>query len=742
MSTEFYYGEPQADLEEPMVQQSLIPEVGAEFAPLGSKRRLTLLSGGSATDTLEIVPLGAGQEVGRSCVLLKFRGRTVMFDCGIHPAYSGMTALPYFDAIADWSEVDLCLVTHFHLDHSGAVPYLLGRSDFKGRIFMTHPTKPICKLLWQDYARVSKISAEENIYNKADIDLAMKLIECSTFHETVRLPDKGISFTAYRAGHVLGAAMYVVEIDGVRVLYTGDFSCELDRHLPAAEIVPAPIHALVVESTYGVQTHEPRPERERRFLQGVHEIVRGGGKCLLPVFALGRAQELLMLLEEYWERNHKELGNIPIFYATPLANKCLRIFETYTAMCSERVQDLANNCKNPWRSMKYVKNLPDATGVDWETKVVGGGPCVVLAAPGMLQSGSSRELFEMWCGEKKNGVVFTGYSVPGTLAHDLQNDPEVVLLPDGRKLLVRCSTRFVSFSAHSDFSQTHSFVRALNVPHVVLVHGEQTLMRRLRGRLLQEFPHASCSSPQNTQAVQLHFTPSAQLLAEAVGSAAAEQYLTNTTESDLKLLVEKRDGQRLILAPNDLKEFAGIHALTVRLSQSVPNVSEGFTLKGLSKRVGQVFDQLVITENALLIADAVTVTFKAADRTANLEWLASPVSDLIADSTLIMISNYDPAQDQDFSDDVINAKIYKAVEIALTEAVGVMQIVGQGTEGGKIYQVLIEDSETLLQIDMDERKIEIINEGVKGPETAEEALENVRQLMRNILASLEPTKPF
>ena len=176
----------------------------------GSKKRLLEIQG----DVMEITPLGAGQEVGRSCVLMKFRGKQIMFDCGIHPAFTGVASLPFFDHIPDIGQIDLCLVTHFHLDHSGAVPYLIGRTDFKGRIFMTHPTKPICKLLWQDFSRVSRIAAEEHIYSRADIDQAMTVIERSTFHETVTLPC-GISFTAYRAGHVLGAAMYVVEIAGV-----------------------------------------------------------------------------------------------------------------------------------------------------------------------------------------------------------------------------------------------------------------------------------------------------------------------------------------------------------------------------------------------------------------------------------------------------------------------------------------------------------------------------------------------
>ncbi|CAK9104855.1 unnamed protein product [Durusdinium trenchii] len=279
-----------------------------------------------------------------------------MFDCGVHPAHSGMSCLPYFDHINP-QEVDLLLVTHFHLDHSGAVPlgYFVSRTEFKGKVFMTHPTRPICKMLWQDYARVSKIAAEDQIFSSEDIGKTVEQIELLDYHEERQF--RGIKFSCFRAGHVLGAAMFMINIGGIRVLYTGDYSREEDRHLPQAEIPNVRIHVLIVESTYGVMNHEPREQREQRFTNSVHQIVRQGGKCLLPVFALGRAQEILLILEDYWERN-SDLHEIPIFYNSPMATKCLRIFETYTNMCSLSVQEQANRCNNPW-ILKYIQNMPD-----------------------------------------------------------------------------------------------------------------------------------------------------------------------------------------------------------------------------------------------------------------------------------------------------------------------------------------------------------------------------------------------
>ena len=112
------------------------------------------------SDTLEITPLGSGCEVGRSCVLLKFCDKTVMFDCGIHPAFNGLVSLPYFDEI-DPSKIDLLLVTHFHLDHCGALPYFLEKTEFNGKCYMTHPTKAIYKLLLSDYVKVSHVNTED-----------------------------------------------------------------------------------------------------------------------------------------------------------------------------------------------------------------------------------------------------------------------------------------------------------------------------------------------------------------------------------------------------------------------------------------------------------------------------------------------------------------------------------------------------------------------------------------------------
>lgn len=224
--------------------------------------------------------------------------------------------------------------------------------------------------------------------------------------------------------------MYMIDIAGLKVLYTGDYSREEDRHLVKAEVPPTRPDVLIVESTYGVQSLEGREEKELRFTNLVHSIIRRGGHVLLPTFALGRAQELLLILDEYWKK-HPDLHSVPIYYASSLARKCMAVYQTYIHTMNSNIRSRFARRDNPFvfkyvlsysspysasfKSLfRHISNVPQARG--WERKIAEGPPCVVLASPGMLQSGTSRELFELWAPDSRNGLIVTGYSVEGTPA--------------------------------------------------------------------------------------------------------------------------------------------------------------------------------------------------------------------------------------------------------------------------------------------------------------------------------------
>ncbi|KAG0259233.1 Cleavage and polyadenylation specificity factor subunit 3 [Actinomortierella ambigua] len=584
---------------------------------------------GDKSDLMEITPLGAGSEVGRSCHVLTYKGKTVLLDCGIHPGLSGMSRLPYFDEV-DASTIDVLLITHFHVDHSAALPYFTETTTFKGRVFMTHPTKAIFKWLLSDYVKVSNVSSNDALYDDAQLSSCYEKIEAIDYHQEINVD--GIKFTAYNAGHVLGAAMFLIEIAGIKILYTGDYSREEDRHLMAAEKPPnVQPDVLICESTYGVLSHEPRLDRERRFTSTVHDIVQRGGRCLLPVFALGQAQELLLMLDEYWAA-HPELESIPVYYASSLAKKCMTVYQTYINMMNAKIRKQFA-VSNPF-VFKHISHLKNMDSFD-DT-----GPCVMMASPGMLQNGLSRELFERWCTDKKNGLIITGYSVENTLAKDVMNEPEEITTMSGQKLKLKMTVDSVSFSAHVDYTQNSAFIDEVKAPHLVLVHGETNAMGRLKSALMSKYHERDETihiyTPRNAETVKLYFR--GEKLAKIIGHMASSFPEESKLVSGVLVV---KDFQYTIMDTNDLEEFVGLQTTSVVQRQMVP-YHASFSL--LKYHLQQMFGKLIELERDETKREAVRVfdTVDVKEYTANqvlLEWTGNSVNDMVADSVLAVILN-------------------------------------------------------------------------------------------------------
>ncbi|KAL9448410.1 hypothetical protein AB3S75_015818 [Citrus x aurantiifolia] len=577
-------------------------------------------------DQLTIIPLGAGNEVGRSCVYMSYKGKTILFDCGIHPAYSGMAALPYFDEI-DPSAIDVLLITHFHLDHAASLPYFLEKTTFSGRVFMTHATKAIYKLLLTDYVKVSKVSVEDMLFDEQDINRSMDRIEVLDFHQTVEV--NGIKFWCFTAGHVLGAAMFMVDIAGVRVLYTGDYSREEDRHLRAAELPQFSPDICIIESTYGVQLHQPRNIRERRFTDVIHSTISQGGRVLIPAYALGRAQELLLILDEYWS-NHPEFHNIPIYYASPLAKKCMAVYQTYILSMNERIRNQFAN-SNPFK----FKHISPLNSIDDLSDV---GPSVVMASPGGLQSGLSRQLFDIWCSDKKNACVIPGYIVEGTLAKTIISEPKEVTLMNGLTAPLNMQVHYISFSAHADYAQTSTFLKELMPPNIILVHGESHEMGRLKTKLMTEL--ADCNTkiitPKNCQSVEMYFN--SEKMAKTIGRLAEKMPEVGETVSGILV---KKGFTYQIMAPDDLHIFSQLSTANITQRITIP-FSGAFGV--IKYRLEQIYESVESSTDeesgvpTLQVHDRVTLK-QDSEKHISMCWTSDPISDMVSDSVVALVLN-------------------------------------------------------------------------------------------------------
>ncbi|KAE8355960.1 beta-lactamase-like protein [Aspergillus coremiiformis] len=652
------------------------------------------------SDELGFYCLGGGNEVGRSCHIIQYKGKTVMLDAGMHPAKEGFSALPFFDEF-DLSTVDILLISHFHVDHSSALPYVLSKTNFKGRVFMTHATKAIYKWLIQDNVRVSNTASSSDqrttLYTEHDHLSTLPLIETIDFNTTHTI--NSIRITPFPAGHVLGAAMFLVSIAGLNILFTGDYSREEDRHLIPAEVPKGvKIDVLITESTFGISSNPPRLEREAALMKSITGVLNRGGRVLMPVFALGRAQELLLILDEYWE-THPELQKVPIYYIGNTARRCMVVYQTYIGAMNDNIKRLfrqrmaeaeASGDKSitagPW-DFRFVRSLRSLERFD----DVGG--CVMLASPGMLQTGTSRELLERWAPNERNGVVMTGYSVEGTMAKQLLNEPEQIPAVMSRaatglarrggneeeqKVMIprRCTVDEISFAAHVDGVENRTFIEEVSAPVVILVHGEKHQMMRLKSKLLslnaEKTVKVKVYTPANCEEVRIPFKK--DKIAKVVGKLAQIAPPSEQEDGHLMAGVLVQNGFNLsLMAPDDLREYAGLTTTTITCKQHITLSSASmdlikWALEGTfgaieeagtkanvkeepvngelskpfeedSKPKEEVADEEIPIENeqTYLVMGCVIIRYFPRTREVELEWEGNMMNDGVADAVMAVL---------------------------------------------------------------------------------------------------------
>lgn len=510
-------------------------------------------------------------------------------------------------------------------------------TNFNGRVFMTHPTKAIYRWLLSDFVKVSTWQEnQQGLYTDADLSASFSRIETIDYHSTMEV--NGIKFTAYHAGHVLGAAMYQIEIAGVTVMFTGDYSREEDRHLNQAEVPSKRPDILITESTYGTGIHQARPEKENRLTSLIHSTINKGGRCLLPVFALGRAQEILLILDEYWE-SHPELEAVKIYYVSSLARKCMAVFQTYINMMNESIRKKFRDSRtNPFH-FKHIKSLKNLERFDDI------GPCVMVASPGMLQNGVSRDLLERWAPDAKNALILTGYSVEGTMAKQILNEPTEIPSMRQPDTMVprRLTVEELSFAAHVDFKENSEFIDLVNAPNIILVHGEQNNMGRLRSALMSKYQdrkgtdrEVKIYNPKNCVELDLPFKTNK--IVKVVGKAA--EISPEEGQIISGVLVEKDFDVNLVNV-SDLREYSSLTTSVVLEKQTVV-VDAGADL--IRYHLEQMFGNIEI-----LADDADSSEFKVMDSVkvvhegnlTTIEWVGNVMNDAIADSVLAVLLSVD-----------------------------------------------------------------------------------------------------
>jgi len=449
-----------------------------------------------------ITYLGAGRQVGRSCLLLQTPSSKVLLDCGVNTAASeNREKYPYLNIseIGDINSINAVILTHAHLDHSGLVPYLY-KMGYKGPVYMTAPTRDIAALLQLDLIGVAYKKAEFPLYKAEDIkEMVRHSITLDYGEVTDITPD--IRITLYNAGHVLGSSQVHINIgNGLHnFVYGGDTKYNKTRLLdPAINKFPR-IETLSIESTYGGKDNvlPPRQEAEAQFLELAKVAIERKGKILLPELGLGHAQETMLRVEE--EIRLGKLPQIPV-YIDGMIWDINAIHTAYPDFLSSSVRSQVFQDNNPFLSEIFKR-----VGSPIERKeVIEGGPCLIIATSGMLTGGASVEYLKNLASNKNNLLIFGSYQGPGSLGRAIQEGIRKVMI-DGEEVEINLQIETLNgLSAHSGRNELLQYVSRMSPKpkKIIINHGEVSRCLDLASTIYKQ-EKIETNVPKNLETIRL-----------------------------------------------------------------------------------------------------------------------------------------------------------------------------------------------------------------------------------------------
>jgi KH/beta-lactamase-domain protein len=427
---------------------------------------------------IRMTVLGGAQEVGRSCFLVKTRESSVLLDCGIHPGTNRpFESFPRFDSPEfQIDQLDAVVISHAHLDHCGLVPFLY-KYGYDGPVYCSAPTSNLMTMLQLDYLDVANKQGVTPFYDQKDVrECVLHTIPLRFGVVTDIAPD--IRLTLHNSGHILGSAMIHLHIgEGLHnIVYTGDYKFGRTMLLEAAATEFPRIETVVTESTYsGPDDITPsRMESEEAITKIINQTLERKGKVLIPVPAVGRAQEIMLVLDGYMKRG--AMKEAPVFIEG-MISEATAIHTAYPEYLGREVRhSILHEEINPFQSDYFtIVDHPSQ-----RSSIMEGEPCIVLATSGMLEGGPVIEYFKNWAADERNQIIFVSYQVEGTMGRRVQKGVSEVTMMDNEGKMAAISVKMgvntiEGFSGHSDRRQLVNYLTHLSPKpeRIFVVHGEK-----------------------------------------------------------------------------------------------------------------------------------------------------------------------------------------------------------------------------------------------------------------------------
>ncbi|MBK9291297.1 MAG: MBL fold metallo-hydrolase [Bacteroidetes bacterium] len=436
---------------------------------------------------MKITFLGAAREVTGSKHLIETRhGKRILLDCGLYQGKGLETDALNRDPGVDPATIDHIILTHAHIDHSGLIPYFY-KNGFRGSVICTHATRDLCSIMLPDSAHIqeqdiywfNKKRARQGLrpvpplYTQNDARQCLELFISTAYNRKFYI-DNNIRVKFTNSGHMLGSAVATIEIDEygsmTRIGYTGDIGRPGNYLLQSPHPFPH-CDILITESTYGDRLHEERDIAEKRLLEVVeHTCNNKKGKLIIPSFAIGRAQEIVFLLNNF--HNQGLLPKIPVFVDSPLALNATNIFRMHLDEMNSHVAEVLESDPDPFgfNTLHYVNNVEESKQLNSLE-----GPAIIISASGMAEAGRVKHHLANNIDNPRNSILFVGYCAPSTLGARIQQKPDEISI-FGMPHKLRAEIYSIdAFSGHADYREMGEYLECQDrerLQRIFLVHGE------------------------------------------------------------------------------------------------------------------------------------------------------------------------------------------------------------------------------------------------------------------------------
>ena len=436
---------------------------------------------------MKLTFLGGAESIGASCSVLEIDGERWVIDCGIRMKGSGGERLPDLGLLEEIGPPTAILVTHAHLDHIGALPVLSQRFPLVP-VYATPPTIDLTRVQLLDSLKImaeeSEAEGELPLYSRASVEALLGRMIPVTPLRPVHPGGGNCEVTFFPAGHIIGACSLGISAPEGRVFISGDISVDNQRTIPGMRPPRFRAEVAVFESTYGKRLHASRSEEERRLVTTVEETIAAGGKVLIPAFAIGRAQEVLLILLRAQLAN--EIPRFPI-WVDGMVRKACDIYATNPSYLQSTLRRRIAKHGDPFFDM--LDNVQPVRSPSERAEILAGEPAVIVSSSGMLTGGPSPFYASALAADERSLIAITGYQdeeAPGRRLLDVAAGREDSLTLGDASVNVRCRVSTYALSGHASGAQIAAIVAAIRARDVFLVHGDAAARRDVAELLLQQ----------------------------------------------------------------------------------------------------------------------------------------------------------------------------------------------------------------------------------------------------------------